>query len=239
MLDNQEEKKEAPNADNPQDWSQSQKNDDLAAAHERLKQQYAGSTQEAIAYKARYDKALDVAVEKVSQDNAYLLELSEKDPDLAKDVAKKWWNLTLEKALDQIKLAPASKKDENPLDEETQYKKFAERLKRELANEGVHKEASEFFTHLTGEVRTTAEWLYKKLTEWRDLAPIEAREFAEMATLYAQKEQIVSGKADLNIAMFGSTASLGRWSSQPAPDDKNSGKELAESLWLWHLYSKK
>lgn len=239
-MDNQEENKEALNKDNPQGGSSTTQNaDEQAQATERLKQQLAGSSQEALRLKTLYDSALDVAVDRVAGDNSYLLELSKKDPDLAKDVAKKWWDLPLDKAIEKITTKPADKKDESPLDKETMYKEFAERIRREFMNEGSRKEADELFNHLSGEEKTAAEGLFKDITAGRDLTPAEARQYAEMATLYAQKGKIVSGKADLNIAMFGSTGNLGRGSSQPAPENKGTGEDLAASLGLGHLYSKK
>lgn len=249
MWGNQEEEnKGTQDTGNSQSGSSAtQNNDELVAAHERLKQQYAGSTQEAERLKALYGKTVDREIEKVAWDNAYLLELSDKDPDLAREVAKKGWNLPLEQAIMKVNELNTSgskekKKDENPLDEETLYKKFYERIKNELSTESAHKQAFELFGHLQGTEKEAAETLYKELTAGRNnLTLEEAQKYAEMATLYTKKDQIASGKGDFNIAMFASTGSLGRTatSTQTNQDNQNSGEELAKSLGLWSLYSKK
>lgn len=180
-----------PLVDNPPE------NPELAKRHA---EQMAGS----IAEVARLREiAIDSVAKASEKDASAFLETYSKDPKLANEVAKKLGYSNADEVLAQINHKPAKVED----DFETKY---AQKRSEEKHEEAIAK-AQKILGKLPDELIEEAQAYFDDITEGKRLDEDKAIKFAEMATLYVNKENIRSGLLNDSLAMLGST---GVWKSK-------------------------
>ena len=161
---------EAPKTDNPPE------NPELAKRHA---EQMAGS----IAEVARLREiAVDVYASQSEKDASAFLEVHSKDPKLANEVAKKLGYSNADEVLAQINKKPAKAED----DFETKY---AQKRSEEKHEEAITK-AQKILGKLPEELREEAQAYFADITEGKKLDEDKAIKFAEMATLYVNKDNL-------------------------------------------------
>lgn len=171
-------------------------NPELAKRHA---EQMAGS----IAEVARLREiAIDSVAKASEKDASAFLETYSKDPKLANEVAKKLGYSNADEVLAQIN-QPAKVED----DFETKY---AQKRSEEKHEEAIAK-AQKILGKLPDELIEEAQAYFDDITEGKRLDEDKAIKFAEMATLYVNKENIRSGLLNDSLAMLGST---GVWKSK-------------------------
>jgi hypothetical protein len=157
---------------------------------------------------------IDREVEKVSQDATSLLGLYDKDPKLAKEVAKKidreaseWKDF--DSFLNWVKKSSAED------DFETRYQKKRAEERHQEAIKKVEKQ----FSKLPEELREKAQAYFDKITKGKQLDEDDAMEFAEMTTLYVNKDKIKEWSYSDAMAELSSN-----WiskSKKPSKDESN------------------
>ena len=178
---------EAPIVDNPP-----VENPDPVA--KRHAEQLAGSAQEVARMRTLAVDSLAKASEKSAD---VFLEAHAKDPKLANEVAIKLWYANADEILAQLNQKPEKVED----DFETKYNQKRSQEKHE---EAITK-AQKILAKLPDELREEAQAYFDDITEGKKLDEDKALKFAEMATLYVNKDNL---KADLyndSLAMLGST----------------------------------
>lgn len=174
-----------PLVDNPPE------NPELAKRHA---EQMAGS----IAEVARLREiAIDSVAKASEKDASAFIETYSKDPKLANEVAKKLGYSNADEVLAQINHKPAKVED----DFETKY---AQKRSEEKHEEAIAK-AQKILGKLPDELIEEAQAYFDDITEGKRLDEDKAIKFAEMATLYVNKENIRSGLLNDSLAMLGST----------------------------------
>lgn len=218
---------ETSNADNSQPVTDQDK-------LERYKQQMEGSKQEAQKFR---DLAIDSEVKRAEVDANSIVELHDKDPKMADEVAKKFW-------YDGYKEVKASlSNDKDPSDSLSEKDKFNQwyeerRVKEESGN--AHSQANKILDSLEWDIKTEAKRYYDMITDGKSLNVDQATEFAKMATLYVNKDNLKSDKMQEWLINFGST---GLWTSSPASSKKADTKNQefwTQAFWgkFAHLYNK-
>jgi hypothetical protein len=103
---------------------------------------------------------IEIAVDKVEQDNEYFLELFEKDPTIAEKVAKQF-GVTAKEAIDKVNAAKGIVKpmEKQPFDKEALFKEWKERQEQELAMTAANKQ----FDGLDAAKKDVAQRNYQKL----------------------------------------------------------------------------
>lgn len=231
-MDNLDDKNnEAPQDGNPQE------NADGAITPEqaqRYKEQATGSSQEAQRLR---DMVIDAEYSKAEADGSSLLELHAKDPKLAEAVAKKFWYDSYDEASKSLNW---DKEKSNDISLED---KFEELYKQRRAKE-QHSEATEKVQAIFNKLWDQAEAVktyYDMITEWKQLTPEKAVEFAQMATLYVNRENINKDSFNEKMADLASTG-LGQQSSSKKEDKGSKTEEFAQ--WMFgkkfdHLFPNK
>jgi len=176
---------EAPKTDNPPE------NPDIAKRHA---EQMAGSI-------AEVARLREIAVDSVAlaseKDAKVFLETHSKDPKLANEVAKKLGYSNADEVLAEINKKPAKVED----DFETKY---AQKRAEEKHEEAIVK-AGKILAKIPEELREEAKAYFDEITEGKKLDEDKAIKFAEMATLYVNKDNLRAGLLDDSLAMLGST----------------------------------
>lgn len=203
--------------DNLEVWEEGQENETLdnegqdnshTAKEERYKQQLAGSKQEAERLR---NLVIDREVNNAKKDARSLLELHDVDPKLADEVAKKFGYDDFNDAKSEIDKKVNGdwmSKTQDANFEESFEKLYQERKAKEL-NEEALKRADKIIGKITDkDAREKAKAQFKKIVGEKQLTIDEAEEFAEMATLYVNKENL---KAERYEEGIGSYASTGMW----------------------------
>lgn len=211
--------------DNLEVWGEGQENETLdnegqdnshTAKEERYKQQMLGSKQEA----ERMKKLLiDREVKNAERDARSLLELHDADPKLADEVAKRFGYDDFNDAKSEIDKKVGGdwmSKTQDASFEENFEKLYQERKAKEL-NEEALKRADKILNKIKDkDARERAGEQFKKIVWGKQLTIDEAEEFAEMATLYVNKENLKAEKYDEWLANYSST---GMWMGKKATSD--------------------
>lgn len=177
--------KEAPKTDNPPE------NPDIAKRHA---EQMAGSMAEV----ARLREIAVDSIAKASQkDASVFLETYAKDPKLANDAAIVLGYSNANEILYELNQKPAKVED----DFETKY---AQKRAEEKHEEAIVK-AGKILAKIPEELREEAQAYFNDMTEGKRLDEDKATKFAEMATLYVNKDNLRAGLLDDSLAMLGST----------------------------------
>ena len=192
-MDNLEEKnKEAPVKDNPQD--------DFTEKEKRYKEQIAWSKSEAERLR---QMVIEVEVQKASQNADSLLELHSKDPKMANEVAKEFWYADFEDA--KQKISGDESEISNKWLTEDDFERMYQKRKQKEEHEKAIKKAEKFIAKLDEEKQEKAKAYFDKISDWKTLDEETALEFAEMATLYVNKDKLKNDKLQDWIAMLWST----------------------------------
>lgn len=137
--------------------------------------------------KAR-ETAYELALKQVSQNASTLLDVHELDPKLAAKVAEnfdwaqtEWWS---------YQNFLWDKKQSKAFDFDTEYKK---RRQQEIHEESL-KKASKFLDKLPDEVREEAQNYFSDITDGKVLDEEKALKYAEMASVYVQKDKVQTVK---------------------------------------------
>lgn len=204
---------------------------------ERYKQQMAWAKAEVAktreeAQQAR-QLAIDIAVSAAKVDGNTLLDLYEKDPKLAEEVAKDWFWLTIEQVREEMWVTKKWVTKDVDLDLEEKFEKwYKERTAKETHESSLKKVESEFDKLPNDEMKQKAREKFTKLSEGRTLTPELAKEFAEMATLYVWREAMKSDAYSEFVKEF-SSVSLG-WSKA---SDSNGNSDDGSYILNWKFYS--
>jgi hypothetical protein len=176
---------EALKTDNPPE------NPELAKRHA---EQMAGSMAEVARLR---EIAVDSVAKASEKDASAFLEAHSKDPKLANEVAKKLGYSNADEVLAQLNQKPAKVED----DFETKY---AQKRAEEKHEEAIVK-AGKILAKIPEELREEAQAYFDDMTEGKRLDEDKAIKFAEMATLYVNKDNLRAGLLDDSLAMLGST----------------------------------
>ena len=176
---------EALKTDNPPE------NPDIAKRHA---EQMAGSMAEVARLR---EIAVDSVAKASEKDASAFLEAHSKDPKLANEVAKKLGYSNADEVLAQLNQKPAKVED----DFETKY---AQKRAEEKHEEAIVK-AGKILAKIPEELREEAQAYFDDMTEGKRLDEDKAIKFAEMATLYVNKDNLRAGLLDDSLAMLGST----------------------------------
>lgn len=212
--------------DNLEVWEEGQENETLdnegqdnshTAKEERYKQQIAGSKAEAERLR---NLMIDREVKNAEKDARSLLELHDADPKLADEVARRFGYDDFNDAKSEIdkKAGDGMSKTQDANFEENFEKLYQERKAKEL-NEEALKRADKIISKIADkDAREKAQAQFKKIVWNKQLSIDEAEEFAEMATLYVNKENL---KAERYEEGIGNYASTGMWmGKKPTSDGK-------------------
>lgn len=191
-MDNLENKEtQAPAVDNPDTndtWGEE-------LTKERWKQQLEWSKKEAEKYR---QYVVDVEYQKASENANSLLELSDKDPKLANEVAKKFWYDSVDEVKKELEKS-------NPKVNDFTEEKFEELYQKRRAkeeHEQAIKKAENVISQLDDELKDKAKTYFNKISKWQTLDMETALEFAEMATLYVSKDKLKKDKYDDSISLL-------------------------------------
>jgi len=211
---------EAPLLDNPQQDQESAPTEELTK--ERYKQIVDWSKKEADKYR---QMVVDTEVQKASKNANSLLELHEKDPKLAKEVAK-WFEFTdfgwYEAFIENNWVSSVPNKG-NDFTEEQFEEMYQKRRKKEEHAVSL-KKADKLIKSLEGDLQDKAQSYFDKITEGKTLNEESALEFAEMATLYVSRDKLKAWKYDDAMAMLWSN-----WLSI------SSSKKSSKDEWPKHV----
>ncbi len=210
--------------DNLEVWEEGQEKETLdnegqdnshTAKEERYKQQLAGSKAEAERLR---NLVIDREVKNAEKDARSLLELHDADPKLADEVARRFGYDDFNDAKSEIdkKAGDGMSKTQDASFEENFEKLYQERKAKEL-NEEALKRADKILNKIVDkDAREKAQAQFKKIVWNKQLSIDEAEEFAEMATLYVNKENLKAEKYEEGI---GSYASTWMWMGKKATSD--------------------
>lgn len=200
--------------DNLEVWEGGQENETLdnegqdnshTAKEERYKQQIAGSKAEAERLR---NLVIDREVKNAEKDARSLLELHDVDPKLADEVARKFGYDDFNDAKSEIDKKAGGdwvQKTKDATFEESFEKLYQERKAKEL-NEEALKRADKIIGKITDkDAREKAQAQFKKIVWNKQLTIDEAEEFAEMATLYVNKENLKTERYEEGIGNYAST----------------------------------
>lgn len=199
--------------DNLEVWEQGQENETLdesqdnshTAKEERYKQQMLWSKQEAERLR---NLMIDREVKNAEKDARSLLELHDADPKLADEVAQRFGYDDFNDAKSEIDKKVDGNwmsKTQDVTFEENFEKLYQERKAKEL-NEEALKRADKIISKITDkDAREKAKAQFKKIVWDKQLTIDEAEEFAEMATLYVNKENLRAEKYEEGIGNYAST----------------------------------
>ena len=197
-MDNLENKKtQTPLKDNSDNGADTNQNEDLTK--ERWKQQLEWSKKEADKYR---QYALETEVSKAKTDANSLLELHDKDPKLANEVAKRFWYESFD---DARKTIDQSKVNSNEFTEERFEEMYQRRRQRE-EHDLATKKAEEVLNRLEWEAKEKAQSYFNRISEGKTLDTNTALEFAEMATLYVSRDKLKSDKFSDSLAKLWSNS---------------------------------
>lgn len=173
---------------------------------ERYKQQIAWSKAEAERLRGLL---IERETQNASKDANSLLELHGTDPKLANEVAKKFWYDDFNDAktwIDWNINSKMSQKEWSWEDMEQQFEKMYQKRKSEELHELSLKKAEKIIKKLKDDdLQEKAQAYFDKITKGKKLSIDDAEEFAEMATLYVNKDTIKSEKYNQWLANFAST----------------------------------
>ena len=194
-MENLEEKKqEAPDEGNPQTP------DELSEKERRYKEQLAWSKSEAERLRKM---VIEAEVQKASQNADSLLELHSKDPKLANEVAKEFGYSSFDDA--KQKISADESQESNKWLTEDDFEIMYQSRKQKEEHEKALKKVEKVIAKLDDEKKEKAQAYFDKISDWKLLDEETSLEFAEMATLYVNKDKIKNDKLQDWIAMLWST----------------------------------
>ena len=192
------------------------------AKEERYKQQIAWSRAEAERLR---NLVLDREVKAAEKDARSLLELHEADPKLADAVARKFGYddfADAKKYIDQKDFSDGGvEKTQNASLKEDFEKFYQERKAKETHEEALKKADKILWKIKDADARERAEEHFKKIAWNKTLTIDEAEEFAEMATLYVNKDSLRAERYDEWLSSYASTW---MWMGKKAPS--STGERL-------------
>ena len=170
----------------------------------RYKQQMEWSKAEA---KRQHDMWLEREVERASRDAKSLLELHKVDPKLADEVARKFWYDDFEDAKWSISGADDwwVEKTKTADFEDNFERLYQERRAKEVHEDAI-KRADKILSKIKDDTqRDVARRQFEKITAGKTLTVEEAEEFADMATLYVNKDSLRANRYDEWLWNYAST----------------------------------
>ena len=173
---------------------------------ERHLQQLEGSKKEA---ERKESLLVETYVDLASQDASQLDRLYEKDPKLADKVAQRFEYDSYEDL--KRTLSPSEKKGLTEEDFERMYK---ERKAKE-EDETARQKAEKLLWKLEWEAKEKAQSYFDMITEWKRLTTEKATEFAEMATLYVNKDKFQAGAKEDIIDLMASSGISWKKATKP------------------------
>ena len=191
-------------------WDNSQEDSAKATRHA---QQLAWSKAEVERLEAI---ALNAQVKLAANDANNLLELYNSDPKLADKVAKKFGYSDFNDAKSTITSWSAiEQKVEDDFDTKYQKKRAEERHQEAVEDANAFIDKSK----LDEDLQDQAKDYFTKITRWQQLTRAEAIEFAEMATLYVQKDKIKAGRYEDQMKEISSSTVSNSKKSSPKTDE--------------------
>lgn len=144
-------------------------------------------------------------------------ELQNEDPEIADELAQRFTrenNDPISDASDLIGYLTGSLRTGSSIDEDALIEKAKRQILEDIEQRATMNKVISRFGNLPADKQQEAEAYYKKITGGRKVTADEAQEFADMASMYVMKGQIVSQRRDDNLASMGSMSFWGIQNSQ-------------------------
>lgn len=163
--------------------------------------------------KAEAERLRNLAIEReiahASKDATSLLELYSTDTKLANDVAKRFWYSSFEDAKSRIDNNLWEKMNQKETTKQEDLEKSFEEMYQKRKAQEIHelslKKAEKIIKKITdSNLQEKAVEYFDKITKDKQLTIEEAEEFAEMATLYVNKDNLKSEKYEKWLSSFAS-----------------------------------
>lgn len=207
-----------------------------AAKAKRHSEQMEWARQEVEHMKAEAEKAQAIAykaaVSAAKVDWNSLLELYDEDPKLAEKVAKEWFWMTIDQVKAHVNgdLPPVPQTITTEDAEKLFEQKYEARKTEEMHQESL-KIAEGIFSKIKDEsLQSEAKKQFDLLSEWRKLTPSLANQLAEMATLYVNKDNLMSGAYTRSVEALSSTG------LSPSKKSTENSSDVWR-IWLdWKFY---
>jgi len=209
MTDNSQDKNTEAHNDNPQT------NPDIPAeTKERYLQQIEGWKKEAQKFR---ELALESEIKRAEVDSSSIIELHDKDPKMANEVAQSFWYSDF----NEVKTSLETDTDDDTDSDKDKFNQWYKEKQAKEESSNAHSEADKILNTLEWDIWAEAKKYYKSMTDGRDVTVEQATEFAKMATLYVNKDNLKSDKLQEWILNFGNTW---LWTSSKPATKKNDWK---------------
>ena len=206
MDDNQLDNLEVWEVENLENGTPVEQDNSHTAKEERYKQQIAWSRAEAERLR---NLVLDREVKAAEKDARSLLELHSADPKLADEVARKFGYddfADAKKYIDQKDFSDGGVEKTREANLKEDFEKFYQERKAKETHEEAINRANKILNKIKDEgARERAEEQFKKIAWNKTLTIDEAEEFAEMATLYVNKDSLRAERYDEWLSSYAST----------------------------------
>ena len=180
--------------------------DEEASKIARYKEQIKGSQEEAMRLR---NLAIEQWVKAAEKDARSLLDLHEVDPKLADEVARRfnYDNFADAKKFIDQKFSDDEWMKSTKSDSEADFERWYQERKAKETDEAARARADKIFTKeiKDEELREKAKAQFKRIAWTKKLSIEEAEEFAEMATLYANKDSMKAEMYEQGLSNFAST----------------------------------
>jgi len=179
-------------SDDDQNYSPDQKEDQDEAKEKRKSQQDEGNRQENLRLR---NLLVEAEVAKAKNDGNSLKNLHDTDPKIAESVAKKFWYDSYDEAIKAYEKWVKGDwlNDQKPESSEKDFEKWYQKRKTEETHVEAMAKAEKLLNKIKDEeLQKEAKVYFDKMSKWKKLTIEEAEEFADMATLYVNKETIKS-----------------------------------------------
>ena len=204
------------------DYSPQDQEEDQDAKAQRKSQQEEGNRQENLRLR---NLLVEAEVTKAKNDGNSLLELSQKDPKIANLVAKEFWYDSYEEALSVYKWGTKGDwiNDQKPAvwSSEKDFEKWYQKRKAEETHAEAMIKAEKLLWKIKDEdLQKEAKVYFDKISKWKKLTMEDAEEFAEMATLYVNKDNIKSERYSKWLADLASSwvSASKKWKTDAEPE---------------------
>lgn len=194
---------------------------DEVAKIERYKQQIEWSRAEAL--KQRQERINDWK-ESLLEDVNNLNRLTKvKDEKLVKDVLDSLWYNSLDEALQEnwLLLNNKEKAEIKWMSKDELEEWYNERKAKDIHQLAIQ-EAEKSFSDLTEDELIIAKKNFEKITKWQTLTLEEAREYADMAALYATKDKIIKRTSKWFVDLS--------WNLDMSNPKSKWGKDIVDSI---------
>lgn len=205
--------------------------DDTDAVSKRHQEQMEGSKQEVERMRSLL---IDSEVQKAEQNAKSLLELHEKDPKTANEVAKRFNYSSYNEAKEVITKSDSNywvQQNASPKNTETDFEAFYQKKRAEEVHDESIGKAEKIISNIKDEDKQKqARSHFDKITKWKMLTVDEAKEFAEMATLYVNKDSIRQGRSQEAMSLLGTSWLSNPWTNVPPinQDDEHANMVIRE-----------